>query len=147
MMAEALAKGFVSKGAIQPSQVFCHDPSVARQEVFKAMGAFPCASGSEVSSFSSRSRPSAALASRPLRALPCCVLAAQAATLLLRQLTRCLMHCIVCGCVCTLGPGVTWLLWHALRCRRGAARALRATASNRARKPDCEVGGYSLGVV
>ena len=48
MMAEALAKGFVNKGVIQASQVFCHDPSTARQEVFRAMGANPCQSGAEV---------------------------------------------------------------------------------------------------
>jgi hypothetical protein len=48
MMAEALAKGFVGKGVIQANQVFCHDPSSARQEVFRAMGANPCQSGEEV---------------------------------------------------------------------------------------------------
>lgn len=48
MMAEALAKGFVSKGVIQAGQVYCHDPSAARQEVFRSMGANPCQSGAEV---------------------------------------------------------------------------------------------------
>ena len=48
MMAEALAKGFVNKGVIQAGQVFCHDPTPARQEVFRSMGATPCESGAEV---------------------------------------------------------------------------------------------------
>ena len=51
MMAEALASGFISKGVIQAKQVYCHDPSTARQEVFRKMGANPCQSGKEVRLF------------------------------------------------------------------------------------------------
>ena len=48
MMAEALASGFIDGGVITGKQVVCHDPSSARQEVFRKLGAFPCESGSQV---------------------------------------------------------------------------------------------------
>ena len=50
MMAEALASGFISKGVIKAEQVYCNDPTPARQEVFKKMGANPLNSGKEVCS-------------------------------------------------------------------------------------------------
>jgi pyrroline-5-carboxylate reductase len=52
MMAEALAKGFINKGVITAAQVYCHDPSTTRQEVFRAFGASPCKNGREVSTCS-----------------------------------------------------------------------------------------------
>jgi pyrroline-5-carboxylate reductase len=48
MMAEALASGFISKGVIEAKQVYCNDPTPARQEVFKKMDANPLNSGKEV---------------------------------------------------------------------------------------------------
>jgi pyrroline-5-carboxylate reductase len=52
MMAEALAKGFINKGVITAAQVYSHDPSTTRQEVFRSFGATACKSGSEVSNCS-----------------------------------------------------------------------------------------------
>jgi NADP oxidoreductase coenzyme F420-dependent len=48
MMAEALASGFIDKGVIQAKQVYCNDPTPARQDVFRKMGCNPLESGKEV---------------------------------------------------------------------------------------------------
>lgn len=47
-MAEAIAKGFIKTGAVQPNKVCCTDPVAARKDVFKAMGAEAFDTGIEV---------------------------------------------------------------------------------------------------
>jgi pyrroline-5-carboxylate reductase len=47
-MAEALARGFVSKGVASAGNMFCFDPSEERKQVFKEFGVTPCADSKEV---------------------------------------------------------------------------------------------------
>lgn len=47
-MAEALARGFVSKKVAKAENMYCIDPSESRKDVFKSFGANPCNSSSEV---------------------------------------------------------------------------------------------------
>jgi pyrroline-5-carboxylate reductase len=47
-MAEALARGFVSKGVASAENMCCFDPSEERKQVFKEFGVTPCASSKDV---------------------------------------------------------------------------------------------------
>ena len=47
-MAEALARGFVSKGVTSADKMFCTDPADARKQVFKEFGVTPFDSSKEV---------------------------------------------------------------------------------------------------
>jgi pyrroline-5-carboxylate reductase len=47
-MAEALARGFVSKNVASADNMFCFDPSEERKQVFKEFGVTPCTDSKEV---------------------------------------------------------------------------------------------------
>ncbi len=47
-MAEALARGFVSKGVASAENMFAFDPSEERKQVFKEFGCTPCATSKDV---------------------------------------------------------------------------------------------------
>lgn len=47
-MAEALARGFVSKGVTSADKMYCFDPSEERKQVFKEFGVTPCANSKDV---------------------------------------------------------------------------------------------------
>lgn len=47
-MAEALARGFISKGVCRADQMICTDPVTERKEVFKSFGATAVDSNIEV---------------------------------------------------------------------------------------------------
>ena len=47
-MAEALARGFVDKKVIEPSDIWCCDPSKSRMDVFTDFGASAVKNGAEV---------------------------------------------------------------------------------------------------
>eukprot|EP00879_Flechtneria_rotunda_P032720 GHRR01036006.1.p2 GENE.GHRR01036006.1~~GHRR01036006.1.p2 ORF type:complete len:112 (-),score=3.63 GHRR01036006.1:67-402(-) len=47
-MAEALARGLIDRGVVQPSHICCSDPAQARKELFRSLGATPYDSNLEV---------------------------------------------------------------------------------------------------
>ena len=47
-MAEALVGGWISKGVVQGSQIYAHDPNPARKSVFENLKANFISSGNEV---------------------------------------------------------------------------------------------------
>ena len=47
-MAEALARGFHSRGVAQASNMYAYDPAPVRRDVFKSFGANPAETSSEV---------------------------------------------------------------------------------------------------
>lgn len=47
-MAEALARGFVSKGVAAADGMYCFDPSEERKQVFQEFGVSPCATSKDV---------------------------------------------------------------------------------------------------
>ena len=47
-MAEALARGFCSKGVAKADRMCCYDPSELRRKALKGFGVTPCSSSIEV---------------------------------------------------------------------------------------------------
>ena len=47
-MAEALARGFTSKGVARADNMWCYDPSEQRRQALKNFGVMPCSSSVEV---------------------------------------------------------------------------------------------------
>jgi len=47
-MAEALARGFTSKGVARADNMCCFDPSESRRQALKTFGVTPCSSSVEV---------------------------------------------------------------------------------------------------
>lgn len=51
-MAEALARGLIDRGVVEPSQISCSDPAQARKELFRSLGATPYDSNADVAEHS-----------------------------------------------------------------------------------------------
>jgi pyrroline-5-carboxylate reductase len=47
-MAEALARGLIDKGVIEPANICCSDPTPSRKELFRSLGATPFDTNLEV---------------------------------------------------------------------------------------------------